>query len=126
LREAGLSLAKLCDLALKHLYLHGSLTGGEVAAHLKLPFSIVEEGLAFLRRAHCVEVGAGEMAGEISFRYQLTEMGRSRGREAFSQCRYVGPAPVPLGVYAAQCRRQSLSGTACDAASLSGRSTICC
>jgi hypothetical protein len=45
LRDTGLTLARLSELTLKHLYLHGSLTGGEIADHLRLPFSGVEEAL---------------------------------------------------------------------------------
>jgi predicted ATPase with chaperone activity len=48
----------------------------------------------------------------------LTELGRLRAREAFEQCRYVGPAPVPLKSYVRQCRRQAVTGTECTPESL--------
>ncbi len=45
-------------------------------------------------------------------------LGRKRAREAFEQCRYVGPAPVPLDAYVPQCRRQTVTGTECSPESL--------
>lgn len=118
LAETGLTLAQLSDLLLKHTYLHGSLQGHEAAQQVRLPFSVIEEALTFLRRAKCLEVSSGQMFGQVSYRFQLTEQGRTRAREAFEFCRYVGPAPVPLRNYVAQCRRQTVTGIPCDATGL--------
>ncbi len=113
LKEAGLGLMQVCDLLLKQLYLHGSLLGYDLAQQMRLPFSVVEEPLRFLKDEKCVEVASGEVIGSVSYRFQLTELGRARAREAFEQCRYVGPAPVPLEAYIRQCRRQDVRGTPC-------------
>lgn len=113
LREAGLALAQLTDLSLKLLYLHGALTGFDIASELRLPFSVVEEGLRFLKDQRCAEVTSGEMLGVISQRFVLTDLGRIRARDAFEQSRYVGPAPVSLEAYTAQCRLQSVVGIQC-------------
>jgi hypothetical protein len=118
LAETGLTLAQLSDLLLKLVYLHGSLTGYDAAGHVRLPFSVIEEAITFLRRTRCLEVSSGELLGQASFRFQLTDQGRVRAREAFDLCRYVGPAPVSLRSYVTQCRRQTVAGIACDAASL--------
>ena len=97
--EAGLSLGLISDLVLKLVYLHGSLTGYDVAAHLRLPFSVLDKPLEFLTTDRCLEVTSGDMVGRISYRFQLTDHGRSRARHAFEDCRYVGPAPVSLSEY---------------------------
>jgi hypothetical protein len=115
LRAAGLTLAQVTDLILKLLYLHGALTGFDIAAELKLPFRVAEEGLRFLKEQRCAEVTSGDMLGQISQRFVLTDLGRIRARDAFEQCRYVGPAPVSLADYTEQCRRQSVVGIECTA-----------
>lgn len=107
LAESGLSLNQLSELILKHLYLHGSVTGYEISRQLRLPFSVVDEGLAFLKTERSLEVNSGELAGRLSYRFALTEQGRKRSREAFDECRYVGPAPVSIGSYLQQCMQQS-------------------
>ena len=114
LRETGLTIGQLADLVLKLLYLHGGLTGFEVARELRLPFGLVDESLRFLKEQRCIEVTTGEMLGRVSQRFVLTELGRLRARDVFEQCRYVGPAPVSLEAYAEQCRRQTVIGIQCD------------
>ena len=49
LRDAGLTVGQLADLVLKLLYLHGGLTGFEIARELRLPFGLVDERLGFLK-----------------------------------------------------------------------------
>jgi len=113
LQECGLSLLQVCDLMLKQLYLGGHLLGIDMARQARLPFPVVEEALQFLKDDKCVEVTAGEVIGRISYRFQLTDLGRVRARESFEQCRYVGPAPVPLEHYVKQCMKQMVTGTVC-------------
>jgi predicted ATPase with chaperone activity len=114
LEETGLGLMQICDLVLKQLYLQGNLLGIQLARSARLPFQVVEEALRFLKDEKCIEVLSGELIGPASYRFNLTELGRHRAREAFEQCRYVGPAPVPLSAYIEQCRRQMVTGTACS------------
>ncbi len=114
LTESGLTLTQMSDLILKLLYLHGNMLGVQIARHSRLPFPVVDEGLKFLKDEKCVEVASGETIGSASYRFHLTEFGRRRAVEAFEQCRYVGPAPVPLESYIRQCRRQTVSGTVCN------------
>lgn len=118
LGETGLTLMHLSELVLKQLYLHGNLVGAHLARQARLPFQIVEEVLRFLKDERCVEVASGELIGPASYRFNLTELGRRRAREAFEQCRYVGPAPVTLEEYVTQCRKQNVSGTTCHAEDL--------
>jgi len=111
--DAGLSLGFLSDMILKLLYAHGSLVGQDIAHQVRLPFPIVDEGLRFLKDQRCIEVSGGEVVGRVSYRFALTELGRLRARETFDQCRYVGPAPVTMDQYVAQCRRQTVMGIPC-------------
>lgn len=113
LEETGLTLMQVCDLVLKQLYLHGNLIGAQLARHARLPFQVVDEILRFLKDERCIEVASGELIGPASYRFNLTELGRRRAREAFEQCRYVGPAPVTLEAYVNQSRKQTLIGTSC-------------
>ncbi len=118
LRQTGLSLGTITDLILKQLYLQGNLLGIQFARQMRLPFTVVEEGLKFLKDDKCIEVASGDLVGPVSYRFNLTDLGRKRAREAFEQCRYVGPAPVPLEAYVPQCRRQTVTGTECSAEAL--------
>ena len=108
----------LCDLILKQLYLQGSLLGVDMARNARLPFNVIDEGLVFLKDEKCIEVHSGDLIGRASYRFNLTDLGRIRAREAFEQCRYVGPAPVSLADYVQQCARQTVAGTVCDEESL--------
>jgi len=114
LQDTGLHLGQLSDHVLKQLYLHGMITGDEIALNLRLPFSIVDEGLRLLKEQRSIEVNSGELVGRASYRFSLTDLGRTRARESFEQCRYAGPAPVSLESYVAQCRRQTVMGMACN------------
>ena len=118
LAQSGITMVMLCDLILKQLYLQGSLLGADMARNARLPFNVVDEGLVFLKDEKCIEVHSGDLIGRASYRFNLTDLGRIRAREAFEQCRYVGPAPVSLEDYVRQCARQTVAGTVCDAESL--------
>lgn len=109
---------QISDLILKQLYLQGALLGVDIARQSRLPFNVIDEGLVFLKDEKCVEVMSGELIGRVSYRFNLTDLGRIRAREAFEQCRYVGPAPVPLEAYVRQCISQAVTGTVCDPESL--------
>ncbi len=118
LADSGLSLLQVCDLLLKQLYLGGGLLGVDMARQARLPFNVIDEALLFLKDEKCVEVTAGEIIGRVSYRFALTDLGRIRARECFEQCRYVGPAPVPLETYVKQCLKQTVTGTVCSMAAL--------
>src|SRR5258708_3088085 len=116
--QSGLSLMQVCDLILKQLYLQGAALGVDLARQSRLHFNVIDEGIVFLKDEKCIEVSAGDLIGRVSYRFNLTDLGRSRAREAFEQCRYVGPAPVPLEDYVRQCMQQTVTGTICDPESL--------
>lgn len=114
LKESGLSLAFLNELLLRTLYVQGSLLGLDLARIICLPFKVIEEALKFLKDEKCIEVAGGDLIGRVSYRFNLTELGRKRAQEAMKQCQYVGPAPVPIEDYVEQTYRQAVTGINCS------------
>jgi predicted ATPase with chaperone activity len=110
LQESGLSLGFLDDLILRTLYTRGGMLGLDLARFLCLPFKVIEEGLRFLKDEKCLEVVGGDLIGRVSYRFNLTELGRARAQDAMELCAYVGPAPVPLDDYVEQAYRQAVTG----------------
>src|SRR5215831_13019155 len=112
LQEAGLSLGFLNDMILRTLYTRGLMVGLDLARLLCLPFKVVDEALRFLKDEKCLEVTGGDLIGRVSYRFNLTELGRRRAQDAMQLCAYVGPAPVPLEDYVEQVYRQAVTGIA--------------
>ena len=112
LKETGLTLTFINDLLLRTLYVRGALLGLDLARDLCLPFKVIEEALKFLKDEKCIEVAGGDLIGRVSYRFNLTEMGRKRALEAMKQCAYIGPAPVPIEDYIEQTYRQAVTGIA--------------
>jgi len=93
------------DLALKALYLFGSLSILELSARTHLPFEVVDELFCRLRAGQfCQVTGMTANVPQIA----ITSQGRSRAVELLSQSHYVGPAPVSLENYVEQTRKQSV------------------
>src|SRR5947199_7276870 len=114
LKQAGLSLNFLNDLLMRTLYVQGVMLGLDLARTVCLPFKVIEESLKFLKDEKCVEVQGGDLIGRVSYRFQLTELGRHRAQDSMKQCAYVGPAPVPLEDYVEQTYRQAVTGISCS------------
>jgi predicted ATPase with chaperone activity len=109
LEQTGLSLGFLSDMILRTLYTRGGMLGLDLARLICLPFKIVEDALGFLKNEKCIEVQGGDLIGRISYKFNLTELGRRRAQEAFKMCAYIGPAPVPLEDYVEQTYRQAVT-----------------
>jgi predicted ATPase with chaperone activity len=109
MQQTGLTIGFLSDLLLRTLYLRGSMLGLDIARLVCLPFKVVEDALGFLKNEKCIEVSGGDLIGRISYKFNLTELGRKRATEAFKMCAYVGPAPVPLEDYVEQTYRQAVT-----------------
>jgi predicted ATPase with chaperone activity len=114
LQEAGLTLQFLTDLILRTIYTRGGMLGLDLAKYMCLPFKVVEEPLRFLKDEKCLEVAGGDLIGRVSYRFNLTELGRKRAQEAMKMCAYVGPAPVPIEDYIEQTYRQAVTGISCS------------
>lgn len=110
LQETGLVPESVDDLLLKLVYVQGARTGREMTETLALPFDVVDARLLGLQEQRLMEVVATVGPNRGSYRFNLTDGGRSRARDAMEACQYVGPAPVPLKVFEEWIRKQGLSG----------------
>jgi predicted ATPase with chaperone activity len=99
LEQVGLNTDVMQQLVLKTLYFGGELTGAEIAKRLGLGFSVVEPTLEFLKQQRLCEIGGGSAFGSSTYRFRITDAGRSRASLALQQNQYVGVAPVPLAQY---------------------------
>lgn len=113
LKESGLSNGFLCEMLLRMLYSRGAMIGRDIGQFLCLPFKVIRDPLKFLKDEKCIQVDGGDLVGEVSYKFSLTDLGRKRAQEAMEQCAYIGPAPVPLEDYVEQCYRQTVTGLQC-------------
>lgn len=113
LRESGLTHAFVSDQLLRTIYARGPQIGRDLAQFLCLPFKVIKDPLKFLKDEKCIQVDGGDLVGEVSYRFSLTDLGRQRAHDVTKQCAYVGPAPVPLEDYVEQCYRQTVTGLQC-------------
>jgi predicted ATPase with chaperone activity len=113
IKDSGLSAAFISDQILRTIYNRGPMVGRDLATFLCLPFKIIREPLKFLKDEKSIQVDGGDLVGEVSYRYSLTDLGRNRAHDLMKQCAYVGPAPVPLEDYVEQCYRQTVTGLTC-------------
>ena len=108
LEETGLTGEAVDDLLVKTLYAQGVRTGRELTESVALPHSLVDERLMQLQQRRLVGVGGTTGPNRGSYRFDLTDDGRARAREAMSASQYVGPAPVPLATFEEWIQKQSL------------------
>jgi predicted ATPase with chaperone activity len=99
LEDAGLRSDLVMQLALKALHFSGELTGTDLARGLGLNFSVIEPVIeALVAQRHC-EIAGGSMIGRSSYRFRITDSGRTRAALFLESNHYVGYAPVPLDQY---------------------------
>ena len=101
LAETGLSQDLVMQLVLKTLFFAGELSGTDLASRLGLSFSVIESILDGLRANRQCEIAGGAMLGAASYRYRITDAGRTRASLFLENSHYVGVAPVPLAQYQA-------------------------
>ena len=99
LEEAGLNIDLVLQLALKTLHFAGQLTGTSLSDRVKLKFAVIEPALELLVDQHFVEIVGGGVVGRSSFRYRITDAGRTRASVFLETNHYVGAAPIPLEQY---------------------------
>jgi len=96
------------DIALKTLYLSGSLSVLELAEKMCLGYEVVDALFSQLRHEQfCLVTG---MTGHVH-QIAITASGRLRATELLSNCHYAGPAPVAFESYVEQTRKQSVKKT---------------
>ncbi len=103
--EVGVRQAVLEDLALKILYLSGSLSILELSDKIRLSFEVANELFARMRaERYCQVTGMKSNIPQIA----ITSEGRSRAMELLSHSHYAGAAPVSLESYVEQTRKQGV------------------
>jgi hypothetical protein len=107
-KESGLTEGQISDLLLKTLYRQGARTGEEMARFLCLAYPVLDDLLLTLQQRHFVEVLATRGHGRSGYTFGLTQEGQSRAHMAMDASRYVGPAPVPVGLFGTWVRLQSI------------------
>jgi predicted ATPase with chaperone activity len=105
LRDIDVRQSVLEDLALKILYLSGSISVLELGERMKLGFEICTDIFGRLRTERYCQVSG--MMGNIP-QISITSEGRNRAMELLSQCHYASHAPVTLESYVNMSRRQSV------------------
>ena len=99
IEETGLTAELIASLALKALHASHELSATEISHRLGLAFSVIEPALETLTAQHHAEIVRGGVVGRSSYRYRITEAGRSRAASYLADSPYVGPAPVPVAQY---------------------------
>jgi predicted ATPase with chaperone activity len=101
LEETGISLDLIVQLALKSLHFSGELSGTELSRRLGLEFQVIQPALDLLKTQQQISIVGGGFVGGASYRYRITDTGRTRAALFLESSHYVGVAPVPLAQYQA-------------------------
>lgn len=113
LAELDVNAGVLEELALKTLYVAGTLTVVDLSERLCLSYGAANELFSRLRTEQVCQVTG--MAGNVP-QIAITAQGRTRAADLMAQSRYVGPAPVSFENYAGQVRKQSVRNARVHAA----------
>jgi len=105
LSEVDIGKVVLENLALKILYLSGSISVLELAEKMRLSYEVASD-LFYRLRADLLCQASG-MISNIP-QMAITTQGRSRAADLLAQSQYMGPAPVSLASYVEQVRSQSV------------------
>jgi predicted ATPase with chaperone activity len=97
--ECGLSLDLILQLVLKTLHFAGELSGVELGRRLGLSYAVIAPALDLLKVQQQVQIVGGGLVGGASYRYRITDSGRTRAALFLESSHYVGVAPVPLSQY---------------------------
>ena len=108
IEDTGLSRYFLTDLTAKHLAAAGVLEIVTLAKRLRLPGSIVEDVLAYMRTEALVELRTNRDES-LLLRFGLTDRGRVLANDATQRDGYWGPAPVTLAAYRKLVEAQSMN-----------------
>jgi predicted ATPase with chaperone activity len=99
--ETGIPLDLILQLTLKSLHFSGELSGTELCQRLGLEFHVVQPALDLLKIQQQISIVGGGFVGGASYRYRITDTGRTRAALFLETSHYVGVAPVPIAQYQA-------------------------
>ena len=105
LEACGVPLQVLADLVLKFISRLGPLSATALCERIALVHSVMEPVFLLLRREGCVDLQA---RGGTEMCLVLTARGREEAADAWLRSGYLGPAPVPIGLYDRVVRAQSV------------------
>lgn len=112
LADTGLPENFLIDLLLKLLFIGPAETVADLAGAMRLsPLLIADLLESAVRGQLAAALGGG---GALMMRHELTNAGKQRAREALARLAYIGPAPVPLEIYAHWIERQKVTNEVID------------
>lgn len=109
-QETGLDPALIAQLIAKGMFLESLESTTQLANLTKLSASILDECLQDMSTRKLIE-SAGMTASSVGMgvlRYQLTTQGKEFAKDALDINQYIGPAPIPLEVYAQQIKLQAI------------------
>jgi predicted ATPase with chaperone activity len=99
LEESGLSLDLILQLVLKTLHFAGELSGTELGHRLGLSYAVIAPAIELLKVQQQLQIVGGGLVGGASYRFRITDSGRTRAALFLESSHYVGVAPVPLAQY---------------------------
>ena len=106
LRKAGLTESEVEQLILKSLLGRGESSGRDIADQVKLPFVLIDDLLRRMKYDQLLSYR--DSAPMNDYIYEMTEVGRERGRRFSEACSYYGAAPVAMEDYIRSVKAQSL------------------
>ena len=106
LRKAGLTESEVEQLILKSLLGRGESSGRDIADQVKLPFVLIDDLLRRMKYDQLLSYR--DSAPMNDYIYEMTEVGRERGRRFSEACSYYGAAPVVMEDYIRSVKAQSL------------------
>jgi predicted ATPase with chaperone activity len=112
IEELGIRESLLEDLALKTLYLAGTVSVLELGRKLGLGYEVMEELVERLRAGKCCQVTG--MTGNIPV-ICVSDTGRAKANELLAHNSYSGAAPVSFESYLEVVRKQSIQNLTIDA-----------
>ncbi len=111
MRETGLEEGFLIDLLVKVMYRIGLERASEISRVVKLSAAVVDEMLRTAQELKLVET-LGQRGASLTaeMRWTLSGLGKARALEAMAKSEYAGACPVPLDVFVARAKAQSIRG----------------
>lgn len=109
LEDMRLPVVMMRDILLKTIFRMNINLVSELSKALCLPVPVTQELIDMGREQKLIEAtGTLNANNGNEMGYQLTDAGKARALDALAQSEYFGPMPVPLEVYSAQVKRQSV------------------
>ncbi|WP_299043102.1 ATPase [uncultured Tateyamaria sp.] len=109
LQDMKLPVVMMRDILLKTMFRKNLDMVSDLSEAMCLPIPVVQELIDMSRDQRLMEAtGTLNANNGNEMGYQLTDGGKARALDALSQSEYFGAMPVPLDVYRAQVKRQSI------------------